>query len=425
MLVTIESRYTGDSDPFNGNFSTLDLQYDTVEQHLEDMVYFINQKTAEWGLSAVKARWILIGSLFDGAYATWFRSRYPALSYGVIAISPYLVAQPANTGYDKAYQRYLGDKCSDAVHDAFATLESVYTTYSEVQKATYQKTCGCDFNMELGDAEFFYTISVALMSQLGWNTNATCDNITSVRHESSTAKLTNLAALFKDQVFSGLPCSGWDIARDTAQQHFRSTFYLQCSTLGQFEASADTSRSLMPTAVNITWFNRLCPHLYNNALHGVPDYNLFNSEFGGANPSGCNKVFVRSENDAYAQIGATSGVAGDVFVDMHCSDPLLTLSLLDAPSPTITPREKCLNDGRQAVLSKLDSWRTQNTACPESRNSSSDDDDDDDSKTAIIVGVVVGIGAGVIGLALGVIITIYFGRRIYFAHKRQSWETLN
>ncbi len=54
-----------------------------------------------------QTRWIVMGDLFDGAFATWVRAK-PRVAFGVVATSPHLLAVEGYTGYDLAYQASIG-----------------------------------------------------------------------------------------------------------------------------------------------------------------------------------------------------------------------------------------------------------------------------------------------------------------------------
>jgi hypothetical protein len=48
-----------------------------------------------------------MGELFDGAFATWVRAK-PRVAFGVVAVSPHLLAVEGYPDYDLAYQAAIG-----------------------------------------------------------------------------------------------------------------------------------------------------------------------------------------------------------------------------------------------------------------------------------------------------------------------------
>eukprot|EP01087_Luapelamoeba_hula_P019809 TRINITY_DN661_c0_g1_i1.p1 TRINITY_DN661_c0_g1~~TRINITY_DN661_c0_g1_i1.p1 ORF type:complete len:615 (-),score=87.45 TRINITY_DN661_c0_g1_i1:79-1923(-) len=435
LLITLESRYTGLSTPFNDNYTTVDLKFDTTDQHLQDVVAFIVNQTAVLSLPN-NTRWILIGSLFDGGYVTWFRSKFPQLSFGSIAFSPYLKAQAANTGYDSAYQRFIGPDCTAAVHDAFAAVIAAFATYNDAQKTAYMESCGCDFAMTTGDAEFFYTTSIALIGELGWNTASICTNLTSAHSMTSDKQMANLAALLKGRIFveSGDTCAGWNIVLDTTQQSFRSIFYMQCAELGQFEVGGTTTSSLIPAPVNDAWFQTVCTKLFGHVLRSGPNYPIFNANNGGSSPGGCNLAFVTSRNDPYTSIGpdraavmASSG--SNRYIDTDCTAPLDNLSIFSSPTDSDPP---CLSDARASVWKVLEEWRDDPIVCashnkptPSPHNNNDDGDDDKATIAAAVTGVVVGVVVGTCCFVLGAVLAQLYGRRAYMALTHRQWDPLN
>jgi len=48
-----------------------------------------------------------MGELFNGAFATWVRAK-PRVAFGVVAVSPYLLAVDSYPDYDLSYQAAIG-----------------------------------------------------------------------------------------------------------------------------------------------------------------------------------------------------------------------------------------------------------------------------------------------------------------------------
>jgi hypothetical protein len=74
LLVTLEHRYYGDSQPFS-NWSTPNLKFLTSEQALADTAYFIDQMNLKFKHeNGVQPDWIVIGGSYPGALSAWFKS---------------------------------------------------------------------------------------------------------------------------------------------------------------------------------------------------------------------------------------------------------------------------------------------------------------------------------------------------------------
>ena len=70
LLVSLEHRYYGDSQPFE-DWSTPNLKYLTSQQALADIASFIDGLNDSLNR---KADWIVIGGSYPGALAAWFKS---------------------------------------------------------------------------------------------------------------------------------------------------------------------------------------------------------------------------------------------------------------------------------------------------------------------------------------------------------------
>jgi len=425
MLIQIESRFTGQSFP--QNLSTSNLRFDNTEQHIQDLVKFITNRTAVlFAPNKIEARWVLVGSLFDGAYSTWFRSRFPNLSFGSISMSPFLKATLNDTGYDQIYQQWIGSQCTATIHDVLQTLVAQWATFSPDQKKAYESTAGCPNVPFKVDNEFFYVLSNILLGSL-YSTDSTasvCANLTNTQSLDPEQKINNLALLIKSQMYGS--CELWDIAFDLNQQAFRSLLYLQCSQLGQFEISAASATSVIPTPVSLPWYLHVCNDLFGGSLTVPPDVDLFNNIHGGDNPPGCNMVFVTSTNDQYSPLGpdpaliAKSSPTNQV-ISINCPQPGLTYLLIEQPNPS---DPECITDARNKVLQILQGWQNADQACATQGDGDGDGDGSQKSVTAI-VGVLVGIFGILIGIVIGGLVVFYTTKYAYYKIKRVAWTKLN
>ncbi|KAF7186779.1 putative extracellular serine carboxypeptidase [Pseudocercospora fuligena] len=126
VTILLEHRYWGRSSPFEiGTISN--LQYLTIEQALEDIVYFAKNVKLPI-LSRIKALdpmtrpWILVGGGYAGALTVWTSQGAPNLFSAHLASSPRLVATEAFTQFDEAAIEYGPKNCS---RDVMLVVEHV------------------------------------------------------------------------------------------------------------------------------------------------------------------------------------------------------------------------------------------------------------------------------------------------------------
>ena len=74
LLIVIEHRYYGESQPFN-TWETKNFAYLSAEQALSDLAAFVRLYLREE--REHPRQWVMIGGSYPGALSAWFRARYP------------------------------------------------------------------------------------------------------------------------------------------------------------------------------------------------------------------------------------------------------------------------------------------------------------------------------------------------------------
>jgi hypothetical protein len=434
LMYEIEPRYTPCSSPV-GDFATIDLKYYSIEQILADFIAFIANRTEELQLLP-GTRWIVLGELYNGAFATWLRAK-PNLTFGSISLSPQLLATSQYTGYDDAYQKYLGPQCASVMHDAITTLSNFFMVDNATTQA-FQLQCGCSF--PLPASEFMYVASTILIGSLDYEKDFICSNLTAMVGNGQSAILNNLANLIAGLNY--LPCEEWDFALDNgthignSNADFRPTYYLECTQLGQFETPSNSSTSLLPMQMNLDWYLGVCHRLFAN-IPAKPPVDLVNSNFGGNNPKGCNMIFVNSVNDPYAGLGPNltnivlnSPTTGNQVVTMKCPS---TSSIFDVLSPPTPYDDPCLVNTRQQIVNILVQWQKQESSCGSqggqgSGGSGGGSGNDDDAGNLALVGTLTGVFGIGIGIVIGLAVFYWFSRpmiRRYIRAARAKRESID
>lgn len=118
-----EFRYYGESLPFPVNNKTTkeQWQFHTVEQALEDVVYFAQRfsfphpdsRTASYRLHPSSTPWIVIGGSYSGIRAAYLRIRNPETIFASWASSAPVEAQIDFSSYWQAAERALPRNCSN------------------------------------------------------------------------------------------------------------------------------------------------------------------------------------------------------------------------------------------------------------------------------------------------------------------------
>ena len=127
LLMSLEHRYYGDSQPFD-DWSTPNLKYLTSTQALADIASFIDAQNSRLNR---KADWIVIGGSYPGALAAWFKSQYPDHAVGAWSSSGVIHAVEDFKAFDKdLYDRATlnNDECPMHVKEVIDHIEMEFKT---------------------------------------------------------------------------------------------------------------------------------------------------------------------------------------------------------------------------------------------------------------------------------------------------------
>jgi len=118
LLISLEHRYYGDSQPFS-DWSTSNLKYLSSQYALADIAYFIDTMNARF-LTNIgrKPDWITIGGSYPGALSAWFKSQYPTHAIGAWSSSGVINAIQDFKDYDKQVYTATsksGEYCPDQI----------------------------------------------------------------------------------------------------------------------------------------------------------------------------------------------------------------------------------------------------------------------------------------------------------------------
>lgn len=139
--LTRKYRYYGESLPFPVNENTTKEQwkFHTVEQALEDVIYFAQRftfphpdpHTAAYRPHPSTTPWIFTGGSYSGARAAFIRLRNPETFYASWASSAPVEAQIDMSSYWKAAERALPRNCSNDWIAVTKFVDDVFTNGSD------------------------------------------------------------------------------------------------------------------------------------------------------------------------------------------------------------------------------------------------------------------------------------------------------
>uniref|UniRef100_A0A915Q868 Serine carboxypeptidase S28 family protein n=1 Tax=Setaria digitata TaxID=48799 RepID=A0A915Q868_9BILA len=140
----LEHRFFGKSQPFN-NISVESYKYLTIDQVLADTKSFIIEANEIFFPNITKPRWILFGSSYSGALATWFRATNENLTTAAIVSSGVVQAKVDQYYYLKNVEDKLekeNPKCPEAVRLGMEEIiGKIYTLDGRKELAKAFKAC--------------------------------------------------------------------------------------------------------------------------------------------------------------------------------------------------------------------------------------------------------------------------------------------
>jgi len=144
LLVALEHRFYGKSQPFPGDLSTPNLNYLTSQQALADAATFIRWIQDQYNAS--NSQVITFGCSYPGNLAAWFRLKYPTITAGSVASSAPVQATADMFQYlevvDRSLANFTGPKCDQLIQQATNQIENLLQTSSGKKQVERNfKTC--------------------------------------------------------------------------------------------------------------------------------------------------------------------------------------------------------------------------------------------------------------------------------------------
>jgi len=136
-VVIVEHRYWGDSSPFP-ELTEANLQHLTLENSLEDMVYFVNNFDPPFdssgGSSPRHAPWVFVGGSYSGALAGWLAALKPGTFWAYHSTSGVVEAVGDFWQYFVPVQEATPQNCTKDLSAVIDHIDEVLKHGSETQK---------------------------------------------------------------------------------------------------------------------------------------------------------------------------------------------------------------------------------------------------------------------------------------------------
>ncbi|POM57551.1 Serine protease family S28, partial [Phytophthora palmivora] len=285
-ILALEHRFYGKSTP-NGDLSTENYRYLTVQQALADLKHFKESYQSQLG-SEDANQWIAIGGSYPGALSAWFRVAYPNTT--VASLSSSGVVQPVYKfhQFDEQVALAAGPSCAEVLRLTTAAFEKEITSGNGT---TVKKLFGAQ---DLADADFFYMIAdaAAMAVQYG-HKDIVCNSMVGA-FERNNSLVDSFASFtidmyghsFGSECFYDTKCLALDHSRWGDGRSWR---WQKCSQLAYFQVAPE-EKSLRSTMVDLDYHLKQCETVFGDVVHPAQGVEETTKLYGGDHPNG-HKIF--------------------------------------------------------------------------------------------------------------------------------------
>ena len=318
LVLTPEHRFFGESMPFE-DLSVENLKYLTVEQEIEDLIYFLkyyqNVINTKYGKST-RNKVMVIGGSYAGMIASLTRQTHPDVVDGAWSSSGVVDAVYNFTEFDQQIAVSMGTTCAQAARLAQQQVDSMIKRgLGEKVKMMFNAT-------GMSDDDFLWMLSDAqtLVIQYGhWHDicDVLIDGMEKERLVEAYAKMCNEVFypkycgeagpyLYADDVMRNVSLASPGVSQ-------RAWWWMVCNQLAYAQAYPGEMGIRSP-AVTLEFHKQKCDNVYGVGIW-PPDTAAFNKKYGAKHPKTTNVFYTNGSQVLFS------------FLSSHFSFSSLSLSL--------------------------------------------------------------------------------------------------
>lgn len=329
FIFGTETRFFGQNRP-RSDVTTESLRFLSVEQILADMAHLIDHIRREDPRLA-SARVILVGTIFGGNLATWFRVKYPQYVNGVWSSSSYVEARMNFREYfeiiGEDLRSFGSDSCYRRIWRAFRTMQNLIdggrsTLIDEMFHLCRPLNASDSLEVE----RFFESIAEEISTGIingGYNyVDEICEG---VGNSSISNDLVAFSEWFLfqhrwsgcfDMTFPALvdflSGTSWNsIGVISGRRQYQ---YLTCIELGWF-TTTDSDNQPFGTRITMNYFVELCRSVFGNWITEEmirTNTERTNVSFGGSQPRITNAYFTNGGMDPHRDTNVQNNIGATV-----------------------------------------------------------------------------------------------------------------
>lgn len=293
IIVSLEHRYYGDSQPYQGNLSTEQLKHLTTANALADLKNAIETLRSEQNMNG---RWITAGCSYGGTLAAYLKATSPELIVGSIAFSAPVKAATVWPGLDTFISKSMGQDCATKTKSA---LESFTHKVKSMTDADFQNLRTRLHILNTTSREAFMEIpadTVRTFSQQG-QIQDFCDVLDPKDEESLNILIEWAVTRF------GIDAYSYDTVGDVQMKDsgslIRQWVYQTCTELGWFQINAGEN-GVLPSAINKDHYAQFCAKHFG--IIQLPDVTTFNTLYYEKVLQADSILFLNSKLDGWSDL---------------------------------------------------------------------------------------------------------------------------
>ncbi|KDQ20234.1 hypothetical protein BOTBODRAFT_142776 [Botryobasidium botryosum FD-172 SS1] len=339
-VVAIEHRFFGKSSPYP-DLSEESYRVHTLEQSIDDLVYFA--KTVDLpmpggdAVGADKAPWLLFGSSYAGALASWTMTARPGVFWAGYASSAVVQAIDYYWGYFEPIRQHMPRNCSADVQRVVSHMDLTFTTGSPSEIDAFKAQLGLSNVTHLDDVATFLSYPLALWQFLDPTSGPDndffkfCDALEVKNGVSAPADGWGLEyaleafGKYMNHTFFSFWCGGGDVREcadtyDKDSSLYRSTalgydqrswIWLRCNYLGySLDGAPPNWPSLVSRLVGPAYDSRQCsyyfPKTFPTETSANPKTAEINSKYRGWETDTSRLFFANGKRDPWREATVSS-----------------------------------------------------------------------------------------------------------------------
>lgn len=329
FIVGSETRFFGENRPTNDT-STSNLRFLTTEQILADTAHLIEHiKQEDERLTDAKV--ILVGTMFAGNLATWFRVKYPHHVDGVWSSSSYVEARMnfreyvenigesmTTFGSDNCYRRtwrafrtmenLIEGGRSDAVSEMFRLCNPLDASNSlDIEAFNENIVRNIDVGTLFGGADFIHDMCQMITDESITNDLMAFSRWYIYQHQPTGC----LQRVFQDAVEFNSDTNWTSVGVFTGRRQY---LYLTCTEYGWF-MTTDSDNQPFGRSVSLNYYVELCRQVFGEWITEAliaRNAERTNAFFGGSQPVITNAFFTNGGLDPHQVINVQNNIGTSV-----------------------------------------------------------------------------------------------------------------